>query len=641
VNISPTKPLGLLLDITAIPPAKMVDFEYQPLDSSLNQIRLVHLQKAEGFRDTEIRCRIQHVCLDQTPQYEALSYAWGSSSERLPIYVDGKIMLVTRSLYDALHQFSHSVKRAQPRTLWIDAVCINQADDIEKSIQVQRMGMIYKLASQVVVWLGKEYQSSNIAMRHLHFVGIATTGIQHVSIPQWVNPGAGHPKFQDFSAWANVQQSLMRNILKARAPFTLDVLEAVEDLSKRDWWSRVWIVQEVALGRTVIVQCGPDSFPWECLENISKFIKLLSLYDQRLVERTYPSELPLRHRWETIASRVTPPILARASFQQRSAGMSLPQLIWMLITTGPMKATDPRDKIFGLLAITSDSEEMGITADYTNSVPKLYEAVTWKFVRKLGPNYLTTCCHYEGLVEEQMPSWVQNFTSVPWSPFQPLYNAPEGQIFDASLRSRHQEHGDIAINVSTLQLKAVLVGTIGAIGYTYLPEEPNPQDDCEHARAWLSDFEKFASSTCAVWGRERYNTAQKVIDFRWKVPIADTMLILANKRRAFDHLAHQHKVLIGPDPQGRAPVTQEYRSAMKASCTYRCHFVLSSGYIGLGPTTMTQGDQVFIVVGADVPFVLRPKGGGKYAIVGDAYVHGAMDGEFVGAGLEFEKIDVI
>jgi Heterokaryon incompatibility protein (HET) len=211
----------------------MNDFEYQPLDTALGQIRLVHLQKPKGSSNTEIRYTLQHASLGKAPEYEPLSYTWGSAQDRVPICVDGKAMLVTRSLQDALWQLSTEIVSSQLRTLWVDAICINQVDDAEKSLQVQQMGSIYKSASRVVIWLGKESLSSGVAMRHLHFLGIVINGIQHVSISQWTNPSTVHPKFRDYSAWHGVIKSFMRKISKSEAPFTPEVMTAIEDLAKR------------------------------------------------------------------------------------------------------------------------------------------------------------------------------------------------------------------------------------------------------------------------------------------------------------------------------------------------------------------------------------------------------------------------
>jgi len=229
----------------------------------------------------------------------------------------------------------------------------------------------------------------------------------------------------------------------------------------------------------------------------------------------------------------------------------------------------------------------------------------------------------------------------PWSAFQPLYNDPEGRIFDASRRQdRHQGQYDMSRSPSGLRLHAISVGEINSIGFTYVPQQPNTHDDCDYARSWLSEFEQFLSATLASWGVQRYNTVDKIKDFRWKVPIADGMLLFQKKRRAFSELAYQHQVLIGNDSQGRVAATQEYRMAMKVACTYRCPFVLTNGYIGLGPTTMSEGDHVFVVLGADVPFVFRLKHDGTYCLVGDVYVHGIMDGEIAGADSTAQEIIV-
>jgi len=86
--------------------------------------------------------------------YEALSYVWGSENNKKPIYVRGNHsnheLRVTANLYAALSHLRHCVVE---RLLWVDAVCINQADNDEKGQQVQSMAKIYAKASRVIVWL--------------------------------------------------------------------------------------------------------------------------------------------------------------------------------------------------------------------------------------------------------------------------------------------------------------------------------------------------------------------------------------------------------------------------------------------------------------------------------------------------------
>lgn len=105
-----------------------------------------------GVRRNAIRVSLRVAALTSGLQYEALSYCWGESHEHRSIIVQEKYrMAVTDNLYNAL---LHMRRRYRRCTIWIDQLCINQADIDERSSQVARMGSIYSTASRVNVWLG-------------------------------------------------------------------------------------------------------------------------------------------------------------------------------------------------------------------------------------------------------------------------------------------------------------------------------------------------------------------------------------------------------------------------------------------------------------------------------------------------------
>jgi hypothetical protein len=142
----------LELSVSLFLSAKMetAAFLHSPLGREPNAMRLLYLHPAYEYY-AEIRCKLQHSNLDKIPSYKALSYVWGDPGETLPILVDGKRYHVTANCHAAL------LRRRQRGVgcLWIDAICINQSDDEEKSLQVARMRDIYHAAEEVIVWLGK------------------------------------------------------------------------------------------------------------------------------------------------------------------------------------------------------------------------------------------------------------------------------------------------------------------------------------------------------------------------------------------------------------------------------------------------------------------------------------------------------
>ncbi|RSM01273.1 hypothetical protein CDV31_011403 [Fusarium ambrosium] len=123
---------------------------YLPLDLTSNQIRMLHL--LPGNWEDPIRCVLNTVLLDNSPKYEALSYAWGDPLDRRLIEVDGKRKSITVNLYHALRRLRYP---QDERRLWVDAVCINQNDNVEKSHQVSLMQKIYSSTERAVLWLGE------------------------------------------------------------------------------------------------------------------------------------------------------------------------------------------------------------------------------------------------------------------------------------------------------------------------------------------------------------------------------------------------------------------------------------------------------------------------------------------------------
>jgi hypothetical protein len=133
-------------------------------------IRVLELLPSLIFR-SRIHCRLKEFNLDDQkngPQYEAISYVWGSQTGTFPINCDGKILLVTKNCVRAFYQLR---RRRRSRVLWIDAVCIDQAktsDAVDEcAVQIQLMGEVYRSASEVIIWFGPAPAYSWIIVRFL------------------------------------------------------------------------------------------------------------------------------------------------------------------------------------------------------------------------------------------------------------------------------------------------------------------------------------------------------------------------------------------------------------------------------------------------------------------------------------------
>jgi hypothetical protein len=127
-------------------------YVYGPLETGTS-IRLIDL--LPGAEDDPLACHIRHVDLSDQPDYEAISYVWGSEVDKPLILCDDGTtgVRITQNLVHALRRF-RPLPPTKSRTLWTDSICINQCDGAEKARQVPLMGEIYGKASEVLIWLG-------------------------------------------------------------------------------------------------------------------------------------------------------------------------------------------------------------------------------------------------------------------------------------------------------------------------------------------------------------------------------------------------------------------------------------------------------------------------------------------------------
>ncbi|KAH7071844.1 heterokaryon incompatibility protein-domain-containing protein [Paraphoma chrysanthemicola] len=134
-------------------------------------IRVLNIESvpelAQNALDEPIRCTLCTVDLDDQPKFTALSYVWGVDPPTPQHFLHcGELRIpVTKNCESALRHLRQSMGCL---TIWVDAVCINQADDVEKARQIPLMGDIYSSADPVYVWLGEATPGTDRAMRYLN-----------------------------------------------------------------------------------------------------------------------------------------------------------------------------------------------------------------------------------------------------------------------------------------------------------------------------------------------------------------------------------------------------------------------------------------------------------------------------------------
>jgi hypothetical protein len=313
---------------------------YEPLHFRDREIRLLNI--SAGAKPS---CTIEHFLLRSAPYYKAVSYRWGTGPSSKVIWMNGYPVKVSDNLFDFLSQRQSIVETStleekrniisdHPNTgdireaqwarnpwLWIDQLCIDQSSVGEKNHQVALMGAIYSDALQVLVWLGKGIDGTEKAVR--------------------------------FAAdCANVRVS-RRN----RQASEMLQLRAFQKIVSNQYWTRLWIIQEFVLARTVVLMSGAGQLSGTDFRELARDVAQLD--ESPAISRIWPF-MKARRR---ITAAYAPGV------------RDLPHYTWQDLMRLSKKAEcrDARDRVYGMLSMVK--RQVRIKVDYTASAQDIRERI--------------------------------------------------------------------------------------------------------------------------------------------------------------------------------------------------------------------------------------------------------------------------
>lgn len=298
-------------------------FSYDPFELERPGFRLIQLHQGT---QSLLRCSLFQAYLDEKESmmpYEALSYVWGNQNTPCEIMVDGKILSVTISLYDAL---CHLRQPHEDRILWVDALCIDQSNIKERSHQVNHMGEIYRKCENVIVWLG--YLSGNAADLKTA-VDYFALQLPAEAFRKW---SCDDQRWRD--QWQQVQKSL--GVID-----NTKLLNGLNIFMGNPWFTRVWVLQEVANAKRAVVECNLGKIPAKLFALLPHIIGSPISEQCQAVLEIMPGPLKTTRWWS----------------QDRN-------LCTLLCKFKGSEAADPRDRVYALLGMASDVEINAIEADY-------------------------------------------------------------------------------------------------------------------------------------------------------------------------------------------------------------------------------------------------------------------------------------
>ncbi|KAJ4991777.1 ankyrin and HET domain-containing protein [Stagonosporopsis vannaccii] len=570
---------------------------YTALDTLQHQIRLLHLSPSPNRRHN-IVCHFSITSLSTGGEhcaYEALSYAWGEPLLDKSVQLGGNQFAVTSNLLSILRAIRYADKS---RIIWVDAICIDQHNVLERSHQVSRMNDIYSKASNVIVWLGEPRSDAALAFDFLQEFG---------------HPDDECPTLR--RAERNAEQTAM----------------SVRSLLTRPWWMRIWTAQEWILAKSSTFQCGQHTLGGDvllrCLDHFRRHVKSVNCCDMQLA-----SDFLFQ-----IGDSLQP-MLALESVKQSYAEQDFSYSLGFLRVR---QATDPRDKVYGVLALAAQRYVGLLKADYNLLVEKVYEQITVALIQRTGNLNVLSHVAPNQPRNLDVPSFVPDWTveigkeySSDWTArFRYLcrYNACKGRP------------ANFISAPGTIKVRGTIIDSVVTLVSRRLGSYRKTRSYCNEI---LDDMYKIAKPNGDEYYYGQYQTRKEAFWLTMCGGIEDAGArkqgyISRRRLESYRCFETWEEWFRGPrttyqtsDYQLRS-ITDSIASVSKGRtfCTTR------KGLMGWVPKLSRSGDVVAVLTGGRVPFILRPHDG-FFEMLGDAYIHGIMDGEALGTLYDLEYLEM-
>ena len=316
-------------------------YTHEPLTDSKTQIRL--LEMLPGDNEECLRFSIStHSLYDVGIKFNAITYTWGKKRKTPRILIDDKVYFVGRNCYKALESIHWPwiQGRLRGNLVWVDSVCINQDDVAEKSSQVSVMGEVYARAAEVFACVGPHADDSEFLVDMTRKFAALLEDVDLYDYPD------GFHCPTEYETWAlSIGFETLSRLRKACYEF-----------GQRDYWKRVWIVQEIAKAKYLSILCGTDNLYEKTLNKLDDF-----LFCNLCLVPSIKAKYEKLQTYERSAMCVV--FLARNT--KLECG-----LIFMLFKQ--YLCCDPRDRLYGLLSlIVWPGDKDPIIPDYQISMTDL------------------------------------------------------------------------------------------------------------------------------------------------------------------------------------------------------------------------------------------------------------------------------
>ncbi|KAI1733813.1 heterokaryon incompatibility protein-domain-containing protein [Xylaria scruposa] len=656
----------------------IMPYAYIPLQPG--EVRLLYHHKdvlgnSTGWHLKTVQVEPPSSSSTSVPEFDALSYTWGDLTETFSFICDARELRIHRNLYDALPFLAG---RTSSRPIWIDAVCINQQDELEKLAQIRLMHRIYRQASKVWVWLGCATEYSEAAIALLPRLAQVGRSLDQHPPPRWTTTpldpeSVGLPDY-DSSIWAPVQQIVCN-----------------------DWFRRVWAVQEFALAGDVTFLCGCHEIHTTVIEDAVAFG-----YRLEVLRDAHGLQLPIG---TVTNSRGMIRIRSLVAIEKSDSIKSKQWLPYHLIgtlvyMTESHECSEPRDRILGILGFLEGYEATRLITNDEISIVELYT----EFSNYLLTHSSQTQIHWWKLLDRGtllgkragLPSWCADF-------HQRQNENARNSICQLGAKSEppyQASHSQASVKCGRSSRELVMRGTVFDHIKCVYPVAPFPSitiqefaSQVSNSRAlmeFVMSIRAFLDAVIISVSKTKFSARPNpvtgngesdiVFDTFWRTLIGNTTRqvdytitqeYFESFRNALNEFAdlyckvdtNQNGTISGRDvpPSANKETSQELEAGIQALVSSKTEFMkflgpfwiclqnrrlfsTDLGRCGFSSVHIENGDLLCIFNSASTAHVLRPLNNGDkilYTLLGESYVHGFMNGEISNLGLDEQEIILI
>jgi Heterokaryon incompatibility protein (HET) len=634
-------------------------YQYEPLPGH-RYIRLLYRTESGGGADDEYDlCTLSLDDLIVGSRYRAISYTWDGQVPDRFIVCSGKKLAITQNCEMILR----AMRRRDNMFLWIDAICIDSSSVNEKSSQIQLMSNIYSRAFVVDIWLGEPTEGTSILYSYFWLLWCC------MAIP---GPAGSWLKYQvhalmsgRFPSASTVSTSADRFVDRKHDGY-------IRDLSRRNWWRRVWTIQEAALAPGLghlLVTSGAEEMPFECIiSGLVECIGTLAAGEKYIFNEMI---------WTTALLAHHSPRLALIDPERRL------DMQYFIVRNRACLATEPRDRVYGLYGML---QQLGLRLPQPSYL-KTKGEVYWEFT-------VAACQHTASLelfrlvssinADLSTPSWVPDYAEVfRVGDFLGVHKAT-GQS-ESHFYFTHDERRLVARGAVIDVVRAKSDLTIWQLDPSDSELEDGPLVNLDEGyEQTICAFRDWIKVLLKHGALDKYNSNERLLHaFSQSLTSGTTRMAESGRYTGEEYtsICHWLGILHGSgdhfeevaiarshpeirerfydDPTRRylteSEEWQTLRDLKHAPCTAALHhaiwmmmrdrtfFVTSRGYMGTAPNSIRKGDGIVLLEGVSRPLIMRPSETSPmdWQLVCPAYIEGVMGGELWDDTVKLVDIPII